>query len=167
MVSIVWWGHRSDRLRERRFHAAFPLAVAATGIALSTLFENPVLKMLALSLAGFGIFGNLPVFWTLPTAFLSGAAAAGGIALINSIGNLTGSSAGPYAMGAIKDWTGSYTGGLLALSAVGFLSMTLVLALGHDSSLEHAPGARRQNGLGLDRPDRIHREAHGPVALGT
>jgi MFS transporter, ACS family, tartrate transporter len=72
------------------------------------------------------------------TAFLSGAAAAGGIALINSIGNLAG-FAGPYAMGAIKDWTGSYTGGLPGLSAVGFLAMTLVLLLGHDSSLEHAP----------------------------
>ena len=136
--SIVWWGHRSDRLRERRFHAAFALAVAAAGIAASTLFDNPVLKMLALSIAGFGIFGNLPVFWTLPTAFLSGAAAAGGIALINSIGNLAG-FAGPYAMGAIKDWTGTYTGGLLCLSALGLLAMTLVLALGHDSSLEHAP----------------------------
>ena len=138
LASIVWWGHRSDRKRERRFHAAFPLAVAASGIALSTVFDNPVLKMLALSVAGFGIFGSLPVFWTLPTAFLSGAAAAGGIALINSIGNLAG-FAGPYAMGAIKDWTGSYTGGLLCLSAVGFLAMALVLIMGHDSSLEDAP----------------------------
>jgi MFS transporter, ACS family, tartrate transporter len=138
LVSIVWWGHRSDRLRERRFHAAFPLAVAAVGIAASTLFDNPALKMLALSVAGFGIFGNLPVFWTLPTAFLSGAAAAGGIALINSIGNLAG-FAGPYAMGAIKDWTGTYTGGLLCLAALGFLAMGLVLMLAHDSSVEHAP----------------------------
>jgi len=143
VVSIVWWGHRSDRLRERRFHASFALAVAATGIALSTMFDNPVLKMLALSIAGFGIFGNLPVFWTLPTAFLSGAAAAGGIALINSIGNLAG-FAGPYAMGAIKDLTGSYTGGLLGLSVLGFLAMTLVLVLGHDTSLEHAPEERPQ-----------------------
>jgi ACS family tartrate transporter-like MFS transporter len=137
-ISIVWWGHHSDRHRERRFHAAFALAVAATGIGLSTVFDNPVLKMLALSIAGFGIFGILPVFWTLPTAFLSGAAAAGGIALINSIGNLAG-FAGPYAMGAIKDLTGSYTGGLLALSAVGFLAAMLVLVLGHDASLEQVP----------------------------
>jgi len=138
LVSIVWWGHRSDRRRERRYHAAFPLAVAAAGIAVSTIFENPVLKMLALSIAGFGIFGNLPVFWTLPTSFLSGAAAAGGIALINSIGNLAG-FAGPYAMGAIKDLTGGYAAGLLCLSAAGVVAMTLVLMLGHDSSLEHAP----------------------------
>ena len=81
----------------------------------------------------------MPVFWTLPTAFLSGTAAAGGIAMINSIGNLAG-FAGPYAMGWIKDSTGSYTGGLLSLAA-GFIAMIIVLALGHDRSLEHAPGA--------------------------
>jgi ACS family tartrate transporter-like MFS transporter len=138
VLSIVLWGHRSDRRRERRFHAAFPLFVAAASIALSTTFENPVLKMTALSIAGFGIFGCLPVFWTLPTAFLSGAAAAGGIALINSIGNLAG-FAGPYAMGWIRDLTGSYTGGLLSLAAAGLLATLLVLALGHDASLERAP----------------------------
>jgi nitrate/nitrite transporter NarK len=86
------------------------------------------MKMVALSVAGFGIFGCLPVFWTFPAAFLSGAAAAGGIALINSIGNLAG-FAGPYAMGSIKDMTGSYTGGLLSLSAVGLIAMAIVLAL--------------------------------------
>jgi nitrate/nitrite transporter NarK len=78
------------------------------------------------------------VFWTFPAAFLSGAAAAGGIALINSIGNLAG-FAGPYVVGRIKDVTGSYTGGLLLLSAAGVMAMIIVLALGHDRSLEHVP----------------------------
>ena len=90
------------------------------------MLDDPTMKMVALSVAGFGIFGCLPVFWTLPTAFLSGAAAAGGIALINSIGNLAG-FAGPYAMGRIKDLTGSYTGGLLSLAAAGFIAMIIVL----------------------------------------
>ena len=90
LVSIVWWGRRSDRKRERRFHLAFPLFVASAGIGLSTALDDPTMKMVALSVAGFGIFGCLPVFWTFPAAFLSGAAAAGGIALINSIGNLAG-----------------------------------------------------------------------------
>ena len=58
--------------------------------AVSTLFDDPTMKMASLSVAGFGIFGALPVFWTFPAAFLSGPAAAGGIALINSIGNLAG-----------------------------------------------------------------------------
>ena len=133
LVSIVFWGRRSDRKLERRFHLAFPLFVASAGIAISTALDDPTMKMVALSVAGFGIFGCLPVFWTFPTAFLSGAAAAGGIALINSIGNLAG-FAGPYAMGSIKDMTGSYTGGLLSLSAVGLIAMAIVLALRHDHS---------------------------------
>jgi ACS family tartrate transporter-like MFS transporter len=138
LLSIVLWGRRSDRKRERRLHAAFPMLVASAGIALSTALDDPTMKMVALCVAGFGIFGSLPVFWTLPTAFLSGAAAAGGIALINSIGNLAGFF-GPYAMGWIKDSTGSYAGGLLGLSAAGLVAMIIVLALGHDHLLERVP----------------------------
>jgi D-galactonate transporter len=140
LIGMVWWGRRSDRVAERRFHAAFPLFVAAAGIAVSTMFDDPALKMIALCVAGFGIFANLPVFWTLPTAFLSGAAAAGGIAAINSIGNLAG-FAGPFAMGWIKDHTGSYTGGLLLLAALGFIAMGIVLVLGHNETAESAPAA--------------------------
>ena len=137
---MVWWGRRSDRKVERRFHTAFPLFVAAAGIAVSTALDDPLLKMISLCVAGFGIFGCLPVFWTLPTAFLSGAAAAAGIAVINSIGNLAG-FAGPFAMGWIKDHTGSYAGGLLLLAGLGIMAMGIVLALGHDEKLERVPAA--------------------------
>jgi D-galactonate transporter len=140
LFAIVLWSQRSDRKRERVFHTAFPLFIGAAGIAVSTALDNPVWKMVALSIAGFGIFGNLPVFWTLPTAFLSGPAAAGGIAMINSIGNLAGFF-GPDVMGRLKDLTGTYTAGLLTLSGAGFVAMILVLILGHDSSLERAPAA--------------------------
>jgi len=135
VIAIVFWGRRSDRKLERRFHLAFPLFVAAMGIAASTVTDDPRLRMAAFSIAGFGIFGGLPVFWTFPTAFLSGPAAAGGIALINSIGNLAG-FAGPYAMGLFKDWTGSYTVGLLTLSGAGLMAMVIVLLLPHDTKLE-------------------------------
>jgi ACS family tartrate transporter-like MFS transporter len=134
---MVSWGRRSDRAVERRFHTAFPLFIAAAGIAVSTVFDDPTLKMVSLCVAGFGIFANLPVFWTLPTAFLSGAAAAAGIAVINSIGNLAG-FAGPFAMGWIKDHTGSYTGGLLLLAALGILAMGIVLLLGHTETSEQS-----------------------------
>jgi ACS family tartrate transporter-like MFS transporter len=137
-VGMVWWGRRSDRLAERRFHAAFPLFVAAAGIAVSTALDDPTLKMLSLCVAGFGIFACLPVFWTLPTAFLSGAACAAGVAVINSIGNLAG-FAGPFAMGWIKDHTGSYAGGLLLLAALGIMAMGIALVLGHDEATERAP----------------------------
>jgi D-galactonate transporter len=138
VIGMVWWGRRSDRLVERRFHTAFPLFVAAAGIAISTALDDPLLKMISLCVAGFGIFACLPVFWTLPTAFLSGAAAAAGIAVINSIGNLAG-FAGPFAMGWIKDHTGSYAGGLLLLAGLGIIAMGTVLAFKHDESLERAP----------------------------
>jgi MFS transporter, ACS family, tartrate transporter len=131
LVGMVWWGRRSDIVAERRFHAAFPLFIAAAGIAVSTALDNPTLKMLSLCVAGFGIFANLPVFWSLPTAFLSGAAAAAGIAVINSIGNLAG-FAGPFAMGWIRDETGSYAGGLLLLAAFGIIAMGILLMIGHD-----------------------------------
>ena len=138
VIAMVWWGRRSDRKAERRFHAAFPLLIAAAGIAASTALDDPLLKMISFCVAGFGIFASLPVFWTLPTAFLSGASAAAGIAVINSIGNLAG-FAGPFAMGWIKDQTGSYAGGLLLLAALGIMAIGIVLALGHDHELERAP----------------------------
>jgi len=137
-VSIVLWSHHSDRHVERTYHTAIPILVAATGIGMSTVFDNPVMRMVAFCVAGFGIFAGLPVFWTLPTVFLSGSAAAAGIAMINAIGNLAG-FAGPYAMGWIKDATGSYTGGLLALSAVCVIAAVVVILLGHDATLERLP----------------------------
>ncbi len=140
-VGMVWWGRRSDAHKERKGHAAVALFIAAAGIGISTLLPDPMLKMLSLTVAGFGIFACLPVIWTLPTAYLSGAAAAGGIAAVNAIGNLSGFF-GPYAMGYFKDLTGSFNAGLWCLSAVGFMAMGIVLALRHDAKLEQAPIAK-------------------------
>ncbi|MBV8914921.1 MAG: MFS transporter [Acetobacteraceae bacterium] len=140
-AAIVYWGRRSDRTGERKLHAAFALFLAGAGILAASLLADPTLKMLAFCISAFGVFGCLPVFWTLPTAFLSGAAAAGGIAIINSIGNLSG-FAGPYAMGYIKDATGGYEGGLQLLAALGFIAMVIVLVLRHNAALEKAPESR-------------------------
>jgi ACS family tartrate transporter-like MFS transporter len=140
VISMVIWGRHSDRKLERKWHVAIALLVAAAGIAASAGLDNPVLKMLALSIAGFGIFGCLPVIWTLPASFLSGAAAAGGIAAVNSLGNLSGFF-GPYAMGWIKDSTGSFGAGLLCLAGAGLVGVAAVLLLHHDSALENAPGS--------------------------
>ncbi len=137
---MVWYGRRSDAKAERKGHAAVALAITATGIAASTLTGNPMLTVAAFTFAACGAFGALPVFWTLPTAVLSGSAAAAGIAVINSIGNLAGFF-GPYAMGWIKDATGSFTGGLLLIAALAVLAMVVVLALGHDRALERVPAA--------------------------
>jgi D-galactonate transporter len=136
-IGILWWSRRSDRHSERRLHLAIPMVIAAAGIGVAAVVDDPFWKMAALSVAGFGIFACLPVFWTFPTAFLSGAAAAGGIAMINSIGNLAG-FAGPFAMGRLKDVTGTYTAGLLVLAAIGLIGTVTALAVGDG----HPPAAR-------------------------
>ncbi|MEW9580387.1 MFS transporter [Paraburkholderia sp. DGU8] len=137
VISMVLWGRHSDRKLERRWHVAIALLVAAGGIAAAAGLDSPVQKMIALSIAGFGIFGCLPVIWTLPASFLSGAAAAGGIAAINSLGNLAGFF-GPFAMGWIKDSTGGFGAGLLCLSGTGLIGVAAALLLHHDASLEAA-----------------------------
>jgi ACS family tartrate transporter-like MFS transporter len=137
-AGMVWWGRRSDRMRERKEHVGLAALVAGGGIAASTLIADPTGKMIALSIAGFGIFAVLPVFWTLPTTFLSGAAAAGGIAIINALGNLAG-FVGPYVMGTIKDSTGSFTIGLLVIAGLAILAMLVALSLPHDAELETLP----------------------------
>jgi MFS transporter, ACS family, tartrate transporter len=138
VVGIVWWGRHSDAKLERRFHTGFAIFVAAAGLTVAAFLNDPAAKMVAFSVAGFGIFGCLPVFWTLPTAFLSGAAAAGGIAIINSIGNLAG-FVGPSVMGMIKDSTGSFTDGLLVLAGVAVVAVIIVLLLPHETALERVP----------------------------
>ncbi|CDY77341.1 Nitrate/nitrite transporter [Caballeronia glathei] len=141
VISMVVWGRHSDRKLERRWHVAIALLVAAGGIAAAAALDQPVLKMIALSIAGFGIFGCLPVIWTLPASFLSGAAAAGGIAAINSLGNLAGFF-GPYAMGWIKDSTGGFGAGLLCLAGAGLVGVAAVLLLHHDPALEASSSPR-------------------------
>lgn len=148
VIAMVVWGRHSDRKLERKWHVAIALLIAAGGIAASTGLDNPVLKMIALSIAGFGIFGCLPVIWTLPAAFLSGAAAAGGIAAINSLGNLAGFF-GPYVMGWIKDSTGSFGAGLLCLSGAGLIGVAAVLLLHHDTALETIPGEHDASAEGV------------------
>jgi MFS transporter, ACS family, tartrate transporter len=135
VIAMVWWGRRSDRRHERKLHCAVALVCAALGIAGCGLLHDPVLRVVAISIGAAGIFGSLPVFWTLPTAFLSGAAAASGIAVVNAIGNLAG-FAGPYITGRLKDATGSYTAGFLVMAALALMSTGIVLALRHDRRLE-------------------------------
>ena len=125
-IAMVLWARRSDRGGERRWHTAAPLLLIAIGLAIAAASTRTVVTLAAFSVAAAGVFAAFPVFWTLPTAFLSGQAAAGAIALINSIGNLSG-FAGPYAMGWFKDTTDSYTGGLLVLSALAAAAAFLVL----------------------------------------
>jgi MFS transporter, ACS family, tartrate transporter len=143
IVGMLVMGRSSDRTGERKGHVALALLLAAGGTAAAALVADPYAKMALFCVSAFGIFGALPVIWTLPTAYLSGAAAAGGIAIINALGNLSGFAA-PYAVGAIKDATGAFTGGLLLIAAAGLAAMVTVLCLRHDGHLERDPGAGMQ-----------------------
>jgi D-galactonate transporter len=116
-LAMVLLARHSDRSGERRWHAAGAAAAGAIGLIVATIYsDNTVLALLALSLATAGILGTFPVFWSLPTAMLGGVAAAAGIALINSVGNLAG-FVSPYLIGAIKDASGSTAPGIYLLAA--------------------------------------------------
>jgi MFS transporter, ACS family, tartrate transporter len=118
VVGMTLWGISSDRNNERRGHLAIAAAVGAAGWALAASSESPLLALAGLCLAQAGMMSMLPVFWTLPTAFLTGAAAAGGIALINSVANI-GGIAGPTILGRFGLWSMAAclaAGALLALT---------------------------------------------------
>ncbi|KAA2215290.1 MFS transporter [Pseudoroseomonas oryzae] len=127
-VTMVLWGFFSDRLQERKWTTIFAAACATAGLLIAASNDGLMLKMLGLALASFGIFAALPIFWSLPTAFLSGAAAAAGIAWINSVGNL-GGYFGPQIFGIIKDYSGGDYYGLLFMAALPIMSILLILLL--------------------------------------
>jgi len=138
--AMVWWARHSDRTGERPLHVSIAYAVSAVGLIATALMTDPVMTMVMLVIASMGGSSTGPTFWSLPTAMLSGTAAAGGIALINALGNL-GGFFGPYVFGLIKDATGgSFTIGLIALALGPIMSASIVLMLGHDRRLEHIPG---------------------------
>jgi len=138
--AMILWGRHSDRTGERPRHVAIAYSVGAAGLIATGLMTDPVMTMTMLVVASIGQSSTGPTFWSLPTAMLSGTAAAGGIALINALGNL-GGFFGPYLFGLIKDATGgSFTFGLIALALGPIMSALIVLALGHDRRLEHIPG---------------------------
>jgi sugar phosphate permease len=127
VLAMFFVGRHSDATGERRWHFALSSIVAACAFAISAIpgIPGPV-GFAALTVANAGVLCGFAVFWALPTALLSGAAAAAGIAWINSLGNLAG-YASPHAVGAIRDATHSMTLALLALAAAMLLSAVVSL----------------------------------------
>jgi cyanate permease len=132
MVSLrgmVLIGRHSDRTMERKWHAVACALLAAVGLTLATVFRgNLALVVLSFTLSELGQRSGLSVFWTLPPLFLGGTAAAAGIALINSIGNL-GGWVGPWVVGLMRSSSGDYSAGLLALVAALILQAVLLASL--------------------------------------
>ena len=143
LIAMLVNGAWSDRTGKPRLHVAIPALLSSLGWILAAFSSTPVGSLLGLCLGLMGIQSMLAPFWSLPTSFLSGAAAAGGIALINSMGNI-GGLLGPGAVGLIHDHeqTGSYTWGLLVLAATLFLGGILAFFAPHDPALGKGHVAR-------------------------
>ena len=129
-IAMVVWAAHSDRTQERRWHAAGGLMVGVAGLILLALVgKDPVMSIIALSLVTVGILSWVATFWSLPTSFLSGTAAAAGIAWINSVGNL-GGHFGPDLIGRIRMATGgSSQAAFFTLAIVGAIGVVIILLL--------------------------------------
>ncbi|SDO79866.1 D-galactonate transporter [Ralstonia sp. 25mfcol4.1] len=129
VVGMILFAHSADRRGERRWHIAVPALLGALGLVLSVQWHgDTTMAMVALTLATIGILTTLPLFWSLPTAFLAGTGAAAGIALINSLGNLAGFIS-PYAVGWLKDMTHSTDSGMYLLAACMVVGAALTLSV--------------------------------------
>ena len=127
-VVMVFWGIHSDRKMERNWHAAIPAACAGLALVSCALLREPVAILAALTFGITGVFCYVAVFWAVPSAMLTGPAAAAGLALINSVANI-GSFAGPYLVGWVKDHTGSFSLGIVALGAGPLLAALVAASL--------------------------------------
>jgi len=125
-IGMVIVAARSDRRGERGLYIALSALAGAAGFLAAASLHGGAASLVALSVAAFGVWSTVGPFWTFPPRFLVGPAAAGGIALINSVGNI-GGFVGPYLLGSIRDHTGSFAVGLRVLA--GFLVLTAILAL--------------------------------------
>jgi ACS family tartrate transporter-like MFS transporter len=123
-IGMVLLGYSSDRKKERRFHLILAAVAAGAGLIGVGLCANPYAALAAMALAAVGLWGSRPIFWPLPSVFLLGASAAGGIGFINGVGNL-GGFAGPYVVGLIKDATGSFSWALYFLAASSVLGAVM------------------------------------------
>jgi ACS family tartrate transporter-like MFS transporter len=134
-VCMLLNGAHSDRHGERCLHVAVPASVAALGAFASVWLRSPVLGVLALALIPIGVYSLLGPFWSLPSVFLTGEAAAGGIALINSLASFSG-FVGSNLLGFVKDATGDYRAAMLILMAMalGAAALALHLRRGQDLS---------------------------------
>lgn len=139
MICLVMVGRSSDRLLERRYHCAVSCLAAALGSALIGVLANtPTLAFAALVLGVAGVLSAFSPFWQMPATVLAGTAAAGGIALINSIGNLSG-WLGPFVVGWLMDLTGKTSAGLYVVAGLEVAAAALILLFIPRTAIASAP----------------------------
>ncbi|MGV1988228.1 MFS transporter [Agrobacterium sp. 22-221-1] len=144
VIGMILWARHSDKTGERTWHVVGACLLAAAGLALATGATTVFAVLAALTLVNIGISASKPPLWSMPTLFLSGPAAAAGIATINSIGNL-GGFVGPSMIGWIKDTTGSFAGGLYFVAALLIVSAVVTLLLSRGASRQAGQTASIQH----------------------
>lgn len=128
-IALVIWSRHSDKTGERIWHVVLPTLLAAITIPVALYMNSPASAMTVISLTAIGLFAAFPAFWYLPSTFLTGAAAASGIAVVNTMGAVSGFAA-PYITGWLLDLTGTSKAGLWVVGVVMFGSASLLLAAG-------------------------------------
>lgn len=154
VVGMIFWARNSDKTGERTWHVVGACLLAAVGLATAPAATGVLAVLAALTLVNIGISASKPPLWSMPTLFLSGPAAAAGIATINSIGNL-GGFVGPSMIGWIKDMTGSFAGGLYFVAALLVISAVVTLILARSASRTEAKAAPAQQDSNMRFIERI------------
>ncbi len=140
-LGMILIGRSSDHSGERILHLAIPTAIGALGFVATGMISSPIPAMVALSVAAVGDYGTRGPFWALPGKFLAGSSAAAAIALINSMGAV-GGFVGPYAVGYLKDATGSFRSPLFLLAGILVAGSVLTLFLRRSPVLAPATQSR-------------------------
>lgn len=128
LIAFILVGNSSSRTGEKRWHVAIPMFIGAFGMGMGPFVTDPFMSLVLVCVSCIGVYVGMGVWWSYPTTFLSGPAAAGAVGLINSVGN-TGGWVGPYLTGFIKDLTGSFQWAYVylafSLAVAGLLILTL------------------------------------------
>ena len=164
-IALWLWSRDASRRGLRTWHIAGPAIAGAVSIPLALFAGSPALTIAVISITAMAIFAALPNFWTLPTQFLTGVAAAAGVALINTIGNIAGFSA-PFITGAVHDWTGGYEVPMVIVGVFMLASAVLMIALARSGRVKVAHGhetaeelVEEQLAPGIDAPTDSGRAA--------
>ncbi|MDL4912872.1 MAG: MFS transporter [Enterobacterales bacterium endosymbiont of Blomia tropicalis] len=142
-VVMFFWSRDASRRGCKTWHIAIPALAGAISVPLALYMDSPFTTILVIAITASSIFSALPNFWTLPTQFLSGASAAAAIALINTLGNVAGFSAG-YITGALHDATQSYTVPMFVVGGFMLLSAVLMLLLNRSRQIQPTSLAQEQ-----------------------